>query len=333
MENKNQLIVLVTGCAGFIGSHLCEKLLNKNCVVYGIDIINNYYDTKQKLYNLDQIKLHPNSDNFIFLNENLITTKIISKHKFDVVINLGAMAGVRFSLENPEIYIDTNIKGQVHLLKECVENKVKLFVYASSSSVYGLNDIVPFSEHHNLDKINSVYALTKKCSEDFATLYSNLYGLNVVGLRFFTVYGPRGRPDMFPYKVLNAIDSQKEFIKYGDGTSYRDYTYVDDIIDGIISSIYVNLFKCNENELQIINETYNLGNSFPVSLNDFISVCEEVVGKNAIFKQEYNQLGDVPYTYADLTKSENHFGYKPKISLKNGLTNMYTWLKEYKNIK
>lgn len=318
--------ILVTGCVGFIGSHLCEKLLNDGNVVVGIDTINNYYSQEQKIDNLNYIKNNKNYHNFTFLNENLINTNIISDHAkdddgFDAVINLGAMAGVRYSLENPKIYIDTNILGQVHLLEECKKNNIKLFLYASSSSVYGLNEKIPFSENDEINNQNSVYAVTKKCGEDFAKLYHNLYGLNVCGLRFFTVYGPRGRPDMFPYKLLYAIANNEQFDKYGDGTSYRDYTYIDDIIDGIVGSL---LFGISLNKPTC--SVYNLGNNVPISLNEFISACEEITGKKAIFNQKLVQLGDVPYTCADIRNAQKDFGYFPKVSIKNGIKKMYEWM-------
>ena len=319
--------LLITGCAGFIGSNLCEKLLDDpNNLIYGIDIINDYYDVSKKYKNLDRIKNHPNCSNFVFLKENLIDTNIISQQKnknecFDVVINIGAMAGVRYSQINPEIYIDTNIKGQVHLLQECVKCNVKLFVYASSSSVYGLNNNIEFTETDNLEKINSVYAMTKKSGEEFANLYNKLYGLNVVGLRFFTVYGPNGRPDMLPYKLIDSIDSEKNFTKFGDGSSYRDYTYIDDIVEGIISSVKVNINKKN------VCEIYNLGNSKPVTLNNFIDVCSKIIQKPAKYIQAENQLGDVNYTCANIKKAQNELNYFPKTSVENGMTKMYEWYK------
>ena len=317
--------ILVTGCAGFIGSYLCEKLLDdSNNVIVGIDIMNDYYDVEKKQQNLNRIHNHKHNNNFTFLKENLIDTQIITINKnnpFDVVVNIGAMAGVRYSQINPEIYIDTNIKGQVHLLQECVKNNVKLFVYASSSSVYGLNKQPTFSESDQLDNVNSVYALTKKSAEEFANLYNKLYNLNVVGLRFFTVYGPNGRPDMFPYKLIDSIDKSNVFTKFGDGTSYRDYTYVDDIVGGIISSINVNVNKTN------VCEIYNLGNSNPITLNEFIDVCIEITQKPAIYNQANDQLGDVPYTCANITKAKTELNYSPQTTLKEGLIKMYQWYK------
>lgn len=321
--------ILVTGCAGFIGSHLCEELLSNNNIVYGIDTLNDYYDVNKKNNNVCRIKNHKNNQNFFFSVDDLITTTIITKefnknNGFDVVINIGAMAGVRYSQLNPEIYVDTNIKGQIHLLEESLKNKVKLFVYASSSSVYGLNEDLTFSETDQLNKVNSVYAMTKKCAEDFANLYNRLYNLNVVGLRFFTVYGPHGRPDMFPYKLLEAIDSEKEFTKFGDGTSCRDYTYIDDIVEGIMLSITHNINK------QSVCEIYNLGNSKPVTLNEFIDVCSKITKKTPKFIQAESQLGDVPYTCANISKTQKDLNYFPKTTLEEGLTKMYEWFNSEK---
>ena len=307
--------LLVTGCCGFIGSHLCERLLKEKHIVYGIDIINNYYSIEQKFKNLQILQKYKN---FTFKLENICDTKIIDEIKPDIVINIAAMAGVRYSLENPKIYMKTNIEGQINLLKQSVENNVKLFIYASSSSVYGTNKKVPFSEEDDILNLNSPYAASKRSAELMAELYNKLYNLNVIGLRFFTVYGPRGRPDMAPFKFLSKIMNCETIDKYGDGTTYRDYTYVDDIVDGIMGSII------NKNNRSC--EVYNLGNSTPHSLNEFIKCCEKVTGKKAIINQMEDQLGDVPKTYADITKAKNDLDYSPKIKLDDGLKKMYEWL-------
>ena len=308
--------ILVTGVAGFIGSHLCEKLLKTtDYVVYGIDNINDYYNVNQKETNISILKKYPN---FIFYKENIIRTNLVHIIKPDIVVNLAAMAGVRYSLENPTLYMRVNIEGQINLLKQSVENNVKLFIYASSSSVYGLNKKVPFSEKDIINTCNSPYACTKKSMEDFARMYHQLYDLPVIGLRFFTVYGPRGRPDMAPYKFMKAILDETEFTKYGDGSSSRDYTYIDDIVDGIIGVIK------NKNNRKC--EIYNLGNSSPISLNKFIETCEKVCKKKAKYKQIENQLGDVPHTYADISKAKEDLDYNPKIKLEDGLQKLYNWL-------
>jgi len=309
---NNSKKLLVTGCAGFIGSHLCEKLLQKNYEVFGIDIINDYYDIRKKEEN---IKLLLNYNNFSFLREDICDTKIISKIKPSKIVHLASMAGVRYSIENPALYEKINIGGFINIMEEAVKNNVQQVIYASSSSVYGLNKKIPFSEEDPIKTCNSPYACSKMSMEIFAKTYYQLYKIPNIGLRFFTVYGPRGRPDMAPYKFLNAIKNGEEFKKFGDGTTSRDYTYIDDIVSGIIAAI--------ENKKNIQCEVYNLGNSDPVTLNEFISTCEKVTNKKAIYKQIEMQLGDVPHTYADITKAKRDLNYSPKIKLEDGLRKMY----------
>lgn len=309
------LNILITGCAGFIGSHLSEKLCNKNHNIIGIDIINDYYDINIKFKNLEILKKY---NNFTFFQENIINTDIFSKYKFDIVINLAAMCGVRNSLNNPEIYFETNVVGTTHLLKQCVKYNVKKYIYASSSSVYGTNTKIPFSEEDLVNNLNSPYAVSKKNSEDIAKLYSKLYGIQTIGFRFFTVYGERGRPDMAPYKFLNNIWKEIPIDKYGDGNSKRDYTYVMDIVNGIAAAVF------SEKKYEI----YNLGNETPITLNEFIETCELITGKKAIINQMGEQLGDVPITYATIEKAKNELEYYPKVKLENGLKNMFNWLKK-----
>ena len=308
--------ILVTGCAGFIGSHVSEKLLKQGYDVFGIDNLIDYYDINQKLENLEVLKKY---DNFEFKKEDIVNTNIINEIKPDKICHLASMAGVRYSIENPDIYIDVNIGGFINLLEQAVKNKVLNFVYASSSSVYGLNKTIPFSEDDRILTCNSPYAASKRSMELFANTYNQLYNLPLIGLRFFTVYGPRGRPDMAPYKFLNAIYSGKHFDKYGDGTSMRDYTYIDDIVNGIISSL--------ESDIKT-SEIFNLGNSSPVSLNKFIETCEKVTGKKANFKQLGNQLGDVPVTYANISKAKELINYEPQVDLEDGLKRTFEWLVE-----
>ena len=301
--------IIVTGCSGFIGSHLCEHLLKKKIYVVGIDNMNSYYDVKRKEYNLSLLKKY---NNFVFYNENIINTNLIRELKPKKIVHLAALAGVRSSIEDPINYIDTNIKGFVNILEQSKDINIENIVYASSSSVYGKNEKIPFSEEDELLNVNSPYASTKLCNEIFARLYFKLYKINSIGLRFFTVYGPRGRPDMAPYKFLKNIHNEKEIIKYGNGTSMRDYTYIDDIIHGILSAINL------ESELNFC-KIYNLGNSFPISLNTFIEKCEKIVGKKAIIKNCDKQLGDVEITYANINKAKKELNYNPKISLEEGL--------------
>jgi len=304
--------ILVTGCAGFIGSHTCETLLKRGDTVIGIDNINDYYSVERKKQNLEVLNKY---ENFTFKKEDIRTSQIIEELKPDKIIHLASMAGVRYSIEHPEVYVDVNINGFINILEQARKSKVKQIVYASSSSVYGLNKKVPFSESDAIETPNSPYACSKMAMELYAKTYHQLYNLNLIGLRFFTVYGPRGRPDMAPYKFLTAIKNQTEFYKYGEGTSSRDYTYIDDIVSGVIAAC--------DNKKEIKCEVYNLGNSSPVSLNEFIKLCEKVANKKAMYEQIGNQLGDVPHTYADITKAKKDLDYEPKVTLHDGLTLMY----------
>lgn len=315
-NNSNNKRVLITGCAGFIGSHLCEKILKTTDYdVYGIDNLNDYYDVQQKQ---DNLKILHKYENFHFKCDDIITTTEISNIKPDIVVNIAAMAGVRYSLENPTLYMRTNVEGHVHIMHECVKNNVNHYVYASSSSVYGTNKKVPFSEKDNIEDPNSPYAASKICGEIMAKLYNKLYKLPVIGLRFFTVYGPRGRPDMAPFKFLTKIANEEKFDKYGDGNTFRDYTYIDDIVSGIMGAI--------NNKNNRTCEIYNLGNSNTVTLNEFIKTCEDVTGKTATFNQLPEQPGDVPKTYSDITKAKEDLDYEPKTNLFDGLTEMYEWI-------
>ena len=308
--------ILVTGCAGFIGSHVCEYLCNNNYFVLGIDNLNDYYNVNLKLKNIDILNKFTN--NFKFVKDDIINTTIIQEWKPYKIIHLASMAGVRYSLENPKLYFDVNVNGFINILEQSVKNNVKQIIYASSSSVYGLNTKVPFSENDQISSCNSPYACSKMTMELIAKTYNQLYNINSIGLRFFTVYGPRGRPDMAPFKFLNAIINENKFNKFGDGSSSRDYTYIDDIVQGIINSL--------ENKNNIECEVYNLGNSNPVSLNEFINTCENVCNKKALFIQCDEQLGDVPKTYADITKAKKDLNYNPKTNLLTGLTKTYQHL-------
>jgi UDP-glucuronate 4-epimerase len=307
--------ILVTGCAGFIGSHLCEKLLNKNNIIIGIDNLNDYYSIEQKKRNLNILKAY---ENFIFLQENVINTQAIANYKPEKIVHLSAMAGVRFSIENPILYCKNNIEAIINLLEQ---NKLlkSTFIYASSSSVYGNNLKTPFSEDDQINNLVSPYAASKLCTEIYAQLYHNLYKFSCIGLRFFTVYGPRGRPDMAPYKFIKSIYNQTVFNKYGDGSTFRDYTYIDDIVDGIISALNYNKFT---------NEVFNLGNNKPVTLNQFIKTCENITGKTAKFNTLDIPDGDVKGTSADLRKSKKYLKYEPKIILEEGIKNTFQWMKE-----
>ncbi len=313
-------VVLVTGCAGFIGSHVCEYLLKRGIFIYGIDNLNDYYDVKIKH---DNLKILNEFDNFIFKQDDITSTKMIEEIKPKKIIHLAGMAGVRYSIKNPHLYNKVNTDGFIHILQECVKHNVKQVVYASSSSVYGLNKKVPFSEDDKIESCNSPYACSKMAMELYARSYSQLYNISCIGLRFFTVYGPRGRPDMAPYKFLNSILKGEQFEKYGDGTTSRDYTYIDDIVEGIIGAL--------ENKKNILSGVYNLGNSTPVSLNQFIETCEKVTKKKALFINKIMQLGDVPHTYANISKAASDLNYKPKVKLEDGLRKMMESMLNKKN--
>lgn len=299
--------ILVTGCCGFIGSHTTEALLKAGHTVIGIDNINSYYDTKIKFNNLNILLTYPE---FSFFKEDIRDTTIIHERQPDVVCHLASMAGVRYSIQNPQLYYDVNVNGFINILEQCVKSNVKKVVFASSSSVYGLNKKVPFSEDDPINTCNSPYACSKLAMEQLAKTYFQLYKLSVVGLRFFTVYGPRGRPDMAIDKFLKSIHSSTQIEKYGSGESYRDYTYIDDIVDGIYSSIV---------SLRDGYNIYNLGNSSPVTLNNLIVECEKTVGKTANIVQRQDQLGDVPHTYANVEKARKELGFNPQVNLEKGL--------------
>ena len=312
--------ILVTGCAGFIGSHLCERLLLEGNYVIGIDNLDPYYDITVKHRNLNILKQF--GDNFIFIEECICETRAITTYKPHLVIHLAAKAGVRASLEDPERYARVNILGFVHILEECRQAGVKRIIYASSSSVYGLNNTVPFSETDSIEKCNSPYAASKRAMEIYAQTYSQLYQLETIGLRFFTVYGPRGRPDMAPYKFVKSIKEGKEIVQYGDGLSMRDYTYISDIIDGITSVIRLETISQGSKF-----KVYNLGNSSPITLLEFIKACETAVGRKAIVRIIENQQGDVPRTFADISLATRELGYNPKVPLAEGLKSLVEYLK------
>ena len=311
--------VLITGCCGFIGSHLCERLLKEGNDIFGIDNMNDYYDVNIKKRNLDILQKH---ENFTFFLEDIRETNKIEELKPDIVFHLAAMAGVRNSIKNPKLYFDVNVNGFINILEQSVKIKLKKLIYASSSSVYGLNKKIPFSEEDKLESCNSPYACSKLTTEILAKTYFQLYDLPSCGLRFFTVYGPRGRPDMAPYKFLKNIMDNKPIKKFGDGSSSRDYTYIDDIIQGIISTS-----RRKEKDYQI----YNLGNNKPVSLNSFISTCENVVSKKAIIENHPYQTGDVPRTLADISKSKEHLNYLPETDLFSGLKKLMSFIEKEGN--
>ncbi len=313
--------ILITGGCGFIGTNLSLYLLkNTNHLIYVIDNMIDNYDINFKQNNLNELI---NYGNFIYYNEDILGTSKIREILPDIIIHLASIPGVRKSMEDPLFYIKNNIDAFVYLLEECRKYNIKRVIYASSSSVYGRNKKTPFAENDTINDLNSSYACSKKCMEVYGKYYNDVFNINVIGLRFFTVYGERGRPDMAPYIFLKNISENKEILSYGNGSSSRDYTYVTDIISGIMAIVEG---KGKNGEI------YNLGNSKPISLNDFISLCEKIVNKKAIVKMVETQLGDVPHTYADISKAMNDLEYNPIISLKEGLTLAYEWMVENKRI-
>lgn len=308
--------ILVTGGAGFIGSHVCDKLLEKKKKVICVDDFNDYYDPNVKRNN---ILRNLKNKNFILFKEDIRNfdklKEIFKNYRPNKVIHLAARAGVRPSIENPFIYEETNVKGTLNLLDLSKNFKIKNFLFASSSSVYGGNKKIPFSEDDKTDNAISPYAATKKAGEVLCYTYSHLYNLNVSCLRFFTVYGPRGRPDMAPYLFTKNILEDKTIKMFGDGSSKRDYTYIEDIVSGILFALEKN-FKY---------EIFNLGNSETVALIDLIKAIEELTGKKAKIKKEKMPLGDVPITYADITKSKKLLNYNPKTSIKEGMKQFIDW--------
>jgi len=310
--------ILVTGGAGFIGSHVCDRLLSEGDNVICVDNMNSYYDPRFKSKNIAH-NLKNKSFKFIKLDVTHYhqLSKIFSKYRIDSVVHLAARAGVRPSIQNPHIYEVVNIKGTLNLLDLARHSKLRNFIFGSSSSIYGVNEKVPFCETDPVDNQVSPYAVTKRAGELFCNNYHKLYGLNVTALRFFTVYGPRGRPDMAPYLFTEGIYKGKTIKQYGDGSSERDYTYVGDIVNGIFSSIN------KEFGFEIIN----LGNSETVQLKRFIQIIENKVGKKAIIEIKDMPKGDVPKTYADISKAKKLLGYKPKIKIEEGIKRFVEWYK------
>jgi UDP-glucuronate 4-epimerase len=310
--------ILVTGGAGFIGSHVCDALLARGDKVICVDNFNDYYDPKIKENNIQH-----NLEN---INYTLFRADILNLDKMksifttenpEKIIHLAARAGVRSSINDPELYYENNVKGTLNMLKLAVEFKVKNFIFGSSSSVYGNRKNVPFKETDKVDLPISPYAATKKSGEEMCYTYHHLYGLNVSCLRFFTVYGPRGRPDMAPLKFTKLILNDKEIEVYGDGTSKRDYTFVTDIVSGILAALDKNLEF----------EVFNLGNSHPTELNHFIFLIENALEKKA--KKHYinKQQGDVDITFADISKSRDILRYNIKIEIKEGIMELIEWYK------
>lgn len=329
--------VLVTGVAGFIGYHLAQRLLAEDIQVYGIDNLNDYYDVRLKKDRLAQ--LDPQAG-FTFELLDLIERdrllQLFQEQKFDYVVNLAAQAGVRYSLENPFAYVDSNMSGFVNLLEGCRRTQVKHLVFASSSSVYGANTKVPFSVTDNVDHPISLYAASKKANELIAHVYSHLYNLPTTGLRFFTVYGPWGRPDMAYFKFVKAIALGKPIDVYNFGKMKRDFTYIDDVIEGVVrvmSKPPQNLNRStNSPDAATSTATYklyNIGNNSPVELITFIEVIEKVLGKTAQKNLLPMQPGDVLCTYADVDELIKDVGFKPTTPIEEGIHRFVQWYWEY----
>ena len=311
--------ILVTGAAGFIGSHLCEYLVNSH-YVYGLDNFCDFYDPEIKRNNIGKLKNHKNFQLFeVDIRDKAGLNFIFSENSFDIVIHLAAMAGVRPSIEDPDTYTEVNINGTVNLLEECKKNNVKKFIFASSSSVYGNNPKVPFSEKDSVDFPISPYAATKKAGELICYTYHHLYQISMAALRFFTVYGPRQRPDLAIHKFAKKIINNEPIQIFGDGTTERDYTYIDDIINGIIKAID---FIIQNNDYQI----FNLGESKTISLERMIKTIETSLGKKAQKEWLPMQPGDVIRTYADISKSKKMLGYNPKVDFELGIQKFIEWL-------
>ena len=330
--------VLVTGAAGFIGSTLSMRFLARGDEVIGIDNHNDYYDPALKEARLNRFIDNPNYTHIrIDLADRAGMAALFEEHKPQRVVNLAAQAGVRYSLENPLSYIDSNLVGFGHILEGCRHNGVEHLVYASSSSVYGANTQMPFSVHHNVDHPLSLYAATKKANELMAHTYSHLYDLPTTGLRFFTVYGPWDRPDMALQKFAQAITKGETIKVFNYGNHRRDFTYIDDIVEGVIRILDrpapPNPEWSSENPDSATSSApwrvYNIGNNNPVNLMDYISALEEALGKEA--KKEFLpiQPGDVPDTYAEVSDLVKEFDYKPNTSVKEGIANFAQWFKDY----
>ncbi len=334
--------VLVTGAAGFIGFHLSKHLLKGGYAVVGIDNMNDYYEISLKESRLNLLQ---QVESFTFMQLSLEDKdgleRLFKEHSFSYVVNLAAQAGVRYSLTNPQAYIDFNIQGFINILEACRHHKPEHLIYASSSSVYGANTKMPFSVHHNVDHPLSLYAATKKANELMAHTYSSLYNLPTTGLRFFTVYGPYGRPDMALFLFTKAILEGKPIDVYNHGKMKRDFTYVDDIVEGIVRllpKIPQGNKAWNGNAPDPATSfapyrVFNIGNNKPVELLRFIEILEEKLGREAVKNFMPIQPGDVPETYADIEALENAIGFRPLTSIEEGIGNFVTWYKEYYKIK
>ena len=313
------MTILVTGAAGFIGSHLSERLVRQGMSVVGLDNFDPFYEPAVKWNNIAELLTSPN---FKLVEGDIrnpvLAEKVFREGQFDMVVHLAAKAGVRPSIQDPAGYVNVNINGTVILLEAARAAGIKKFIFASSSSVYGNNEKVPFSETDNVDNPISPYAATKKAGELICYTYSHLYGMDITCLRFFTVYGPRQRPDLAIHKFARLIEQSKAIPVYGDGSMERDFTYIDDIIDGVVASMK----QCQGYHI------YNLGESRPVRLDVLIAELEKALGKKAIIDRQPEQPGDVKRTFADVQKAVLELGYQPKTHLADGLKAFVVWMRK-----
>ena len=337
-ELDNSKTYLITGAAGFIGFYLSKKLLEKGCKVIGIDIINDYYDVDLKYSRLEQLKQFKN---FIFIKSDISNKELMmetfKEYRPNIVVNLAAQAGVRYSIENPDVYIASNIIGFFNILEACRYCPVDHLVYASSSSVYGSNKKVPFEESDFVDNPVSLYAATKKSNELMAHTYSHLYKIPATGLRFFTVYGPMGRPDMAYFRFADKYFNGKSIKIFNDGDFnndlYRDFTYIDDIVEGIERLL------SNPCEEKVPHRVFNIGNNTPIKLMKFIETLEQALsnamGKEVVFDKEFEPIkpGDVPATYASTDLLQDAVGFKPSTSIEEGLQKFAKWYVDYYKVK
>ncbi|MDO4526636.1 MAG: NAD-dependent epimerase/dehydratase family protein [Candidatus Saccharibacteria bacterium] len=340
----NKKTILITGAAGFIGSNLAKRVCaeNPSAKVIGFDSVNDYYDVSLKEYRLKQLE---EFDNFEFIKGNLADKKLIEeifeKYHFDIVVNLAAQAGVRYSIDHPDVYIEANLIGFYNILEACRHYPVEHLVYASSSSVYGGNKKVPFSTDDKVDNPVSLYAATKKSNELLAHAYSKLYNIPSTGLRFFTVYGPAGRPDMAYFGFTNKLINGEKIQIFNYGNCKRDFTYIDDIVEGVIRVMAkAPEKKQGEDGLPLPPyKIYNIGNSSPENLLDFVQILSEELVRAGVLPSDFDfeshkelvpmQLGDVPVTYADTSELYKDFGFRPSTSLREGLRRFAEWYKEY----
>ncbi len=333
--------ILVTGVAGFIGFHVAKQLLDQDFKVVGIDNLNDYYDPKLKEARLQELAKHPAAENFNFykldISDNAQIDALFAQHCFKQVIHLAAQAGVRYSLTNPQVYVQSNLVGFANILEACRQHEVNHLVYASSSSVYGLNATLPFSENVSVNHPISFYGATKRANEIMAHSYSSLYNLPTTGLRFFTVYGPWGRPDMALFKFTKAILAGEPIDVFNFGEHYRDFTYIDDIVTGVLKVTHApatgnTCFDPTSPDPASSTapwRVFNIGNNSPVKLTTYIQLIEQYLGKKAILNLLPLQPGDVPDTYADVTNLEQAVNYRPTTTIEAGVQAFLSWYLEH----